>query len=123
MICAQSITEYIDDPNSYLGGFRKIGDISSFGCGWEWYVIGVFQDMWDGTFRYAEDSGCSCNHPWQDLRESDLGARLTWREACVKVMQSEAPGEGAITDYRAECRDLVAAIKQAVTDYKAWSNG
>lgn len=103
---------YTDDY-LVLDRFQTVGEIHE-SSGYDWSTIGVFQDVADGTFRFATDGGCSCYSAWESFTDHDhYGPRLSAREAAAKVMtESTTSGEDPVA-FRSDCLELVRLIHEA----------
>jgi len=97
----------------HLERFRRVGEIYT-SEGYDWSAIGVFQDVVDGTFRFASDGGCSCNYPWESFTHLDhYGPRLDAREVSTKVMAETSYYDDDPVAFKSDCLELVRLIHEA----------
>jgi hypothetical protein len=89
-LCANPIYTRIPNPdpeypNGIVGqwpGVEKLDAELDEGARYEWDVLWVFRNRYDGTLRYYADCGCSCNGPepegsWESLEPIN---DETWKE-------------------------------------------
>lgn len=111
-----------DTPNVYYHpehyGLEVIGDIEWDNEAWQFNMTVVWRDQ-AGNFYYADDSGCSCPSPFEDLtlerltrveRLQDLIDHLTERASTERYFDNEAERNKRMGD----AGDLIMRVRALV---------
>jgi hypothetical protein len=83
-------------------------------CGedYDWSSIGVWRKLDDNSFWFAEDSGCSCTCPFEELTPEELepvrGKRL---DLAVERFQDYGIGPVEKVEFLKEVRRAVREVK------------
>jgi hypothetical protein len=100
------------DPEKF--GLTTVGEIDwSDGC-YQFDLTVVWKRDFDGRFVYAEDSGCSCPSPFEDIGIEDLtvlrkrGGLNDFKKHCA-----ERQAEGYHEDRQAETVELLERMHAA----------
>jgi hypothetical protein len=87
-------------------GYAVIGDIDWVDS-YEYDITLVLRA--DGELFYVEDSGCSCDSPWQYTEPADVTGPVT-REALQEYLESRNTSKYDRSRYAGEIADLMLKV-------------
>lgn len=97
-------------PENY--GFRQIGEVDFSSGSYEFDLTTVWQHVESGEFFMADDSGCSCPSPYEDVRSVDDLTPIPRLQVLVDHL-NERNKDNYSGDRSGEIADLVSAYRNA----------
>lgn len=104
-------------------GLTTVGEIDA-GGGYEFDTFAVWQDNGTGRLWYAEDSGCSCPSPFEDISFAQGMTEVHTLQQLIDAVDTWTAGEYRDRDQLAgEAGQLIVKARELATFSKALPGG